>query len=65
MVALSKAWVCGRSLAGIAGSNPSGSMDVFLLVNVVCCQVDVSATDRSLVQRNPTDFGASEYNQVQ
>jgi hypothetical protein len=24
-------WVCGRSLAGIAGSNPAGSMDVCLL----------------------------------
>jgi hypothetical protein len=27
----SKAWVCGRSLHVIAGSNPSGSMDIFLL----------------------------------
>ena len=26
-----KAWVCGRSLAGIAGSNPPGGMDVCLL----------------------------------
>jgi hypothetical protein len=26
----SKAWVCGRSLAGIVGSNPAGGMDVFL-----------------------------------
>jgi len=25
-------------------------------VNVVFCQVEVSATDRSLVQRSPTDF---------
>ena len=24
----SKAWVCGRSLAGVAGSNPVGGMDV-------------------------------------
>jgi hypothetical protein len=24
VAALSKAWVCGRSLAGIAGSNPAG-----------------------------------------
>ena len=29
------------------------------VVNVVCCQVEVSATGRSLVQRNPTDCGAS------
>ena len=27
LVSRSKAWVCGRSLAGIAGSNPAGSMD--------------------------------------
>jgi hypothetical protein len=26
-----KAWVCGRSPAGIDGSNPAGGMDVFLL----------------------------------
>ena len=24
-------WVCGRSVAGIAGSNPAEDMDVFLL----------------------------------
>jgi hypothetical protein len=28
-------------------------------VCVVCCQVEVSATSRSLVQRSPTDCGAS------
>jgi len=28
MFARSKAWVCGRSLAGIAGSNSAGGMDV-------------------------------------
>jgi hypothetical protein len=39
----SKAWVCGRSLAGIVGSNPVGAMDVSL-VRVVCCQVEVSAS---------------------
>jgi len=26
------AWVCGRSLAGIVGSNPTGGMDVCLLL---------------------------------
>ena len=26
-------------------------------VNVVCCQVEVSATGRSIVQRSPTDCG--------
>ena len=29
------------------------------VVSVVCCQVEVSATDWSLVQRSPTDCGAS------
>ena len=33
VAARSKAWVCGRSLGGIVGSNPSGSMDVCC----VCC----------------------------
>jgi hypothetical protein len=27
----SQAWVCGRSLTGIVGSNPTGGMDVCLL----------------------------------
>jgi len=27
-------------------------------VSVVCCQVEVSATDWSLVRRSPTDCGA-------
>jgi hypothetical protein len=31
----SKGWVCGRSLTGITGSNPSGSVDVCLLL-VLC-----------------------------
>ena len=39
VAARSKAWVCGRSLAGIAGSNPVGGMDICLFVRVVCCQV--------------------------
>ena len=30
------------------------------LVNVVWCQVEVSVTGRSLVQRNPTDCDVSE-----
>jgi len=38
VVARCKAWACGRSRSGIAGSNPSVSMNV----SVVCCQVEVS-----------------------
>ena len=29
------------------------------VVNVVCCQVEVSVTDRSLVQRSPVECGVS------
>ena len=31
MAAWSEAWVCGRSLVGIVGSNPAGVMDICLL----------------------------------
>jgi hypothetical protein len=30
----------------------------------MCCQVEVSGTGRSLVQRSPTDCGVSECDQV-
>ena len=58
VAARSKAYVCGRPPAGIVGSNPTGGMDVCLLW-VCCCPVEVSATSWSLVQRSPTDCGAS------
>ena len=41
VAAPAKAWVCGRSLAGIAGSNPAGGMDVFH--ECLCSLVEVSA----------------------
>jgi len=40
----SRVWVCGRSLAGTAGSNPTGGIYI-CLVSFVCCQVEVSALD--------------------
>ena len=56
-----KAWVCSRSLAGNAVSNPAGGMDVSLSIfSVLFFQVEVSATDRSLVQMIPTECGVSE-----
>jgi len=58
VAARSKAWVYGRSLAGNAGLIPAGGMDMSLslsLVSVVCRQVDVCATGRSLVQGNSTE----------
>jgi len=30
-----KAWVCGRSFTGVAGSNPAGNMQCMSLVGVV------------------------------
>jgi hypothetical protein len=44
VAARSKAWVCGRSPAGIMGSNPTGGHGCLSVVSVVCCQVEVSAT---------------------
>jgi hypothetical protein len=46
------------SLAGIEGSNPARTYGCLSLVSVVCCQVEVSATGRSLVLRSPTKCGA-------
>jgi hypothetical protein len=60
VAASSRAWVCGRSLAGVAGSNPTGGDGCLSLVRVVCCQVEVSASGWSLVQRSPTECGVSE-----
>ena len=59
MAAQSTTWACGRSLPGITVSNPAGGR--LSLVNVLCCQVWVSATDWSLVQRSPSKCGVSEY----
>jgi hypothetical protein len=53
----SKAWVCSRSPAGIAGSNPA--VDVCLLWVLCVCQV--SATGWSLAQRSTTDSVVSLY----
>ena len=53
----SKAKAAVDRLLGIAGSNPTGEW--MSVVSVACCQVEVSATGRSLVQRSPTDCGVS------
>jgi hypothetical protein len=50
--ARSKAWVCDRSHAGIAGSNPARKHGYLSLVSVVCCKLQVSATGRSLHLRS-------------
>jgi len=41
MAARSQAWVYVQSLAGIAGSNPAGVIDICLVL-LLCCQVEVS-----------------------
>jgi hypothetical protein len=59
VAARSKALVCGRSLAGIAGSNPAGSM----YVSCECCVLwrRGLCNGRSIVQRSPTECAVSEY----
>jgi hypothetical protein len=42
--------------AGIVGSNPTGAW-IFVSCECLCCQVEVSATGRSLIKRSPTDCG--------
>ena len=60
MAERSKAWVYALSLAEIADSNLSDVMDFCLSVIILCVQVQISATSRSLVQRIPTECSVSE-----
>jgi hypothetical protein len=52
----SKVRDCGRWDFGFESLRQHGCLP---LVGVVCCQVEVSATGRSLVQRSPTDCDVS------
>ena len=45
VAARSKTGVCGRSPAVIVGSNPAGGHGCLSVLSVVCCQVEVGATD--------------------
>ena len=58
MDARAKAWVCGSSLTGFAGSNPASGMDV--LCCVLCVVRQRSASGWSLVQRSPIECVVSE-----
>jgi hypothetical protein len=52
----SMAWVCGRSLAGIAGSNLTGNMDM----SFVCVLSGTGLRDgQSLFRRSPAERGES------
>jgi len=55
VAARSKAWVCGRSLAGVCGLESRRRQGCPSVVNVVCFQGVVCAVGRSLVQRIPTE----------
>jgi hypothetical protein len=55
----SKMRVCSHSLAGTSGSKSRRGHGCSSVVSVVCGQVEVSATGRSLVRRSPTDCGVS------
>ena len=55
----SQSAVCGPSLVGIVGSNPPGAWMFIYCECCVCCQVEVSATRRSLVKGSSTDCDAS------
>ena len=59
MAARSRAWVCGRSPAGIVGSNSHRGHGCPSVVSVVYCEVEVPVSDLSFVQRSPTDCGVS------
>ena len=53
----SKAWICCRWLAGTVSSIPAGGHGC---LSVVCRQVEVPTSGRSLVQRSRTECGVSE-----
>jgi len=60
VTAPSKAWVCGRSLAGIVGSNPAGVMDVTL--SCECCLLSGRGLCVGLITHpgESTEYGVSE-----
>jgi len=51
--------VCGRSFAG-SGFEARQERGYLSLVSVMCCQLEVSASGRSLLQRSSTECGLSE-----
>ena len=47
-------------LVGITGSNPAEGLRYLFIVNVLCCEVEVSASGWSLVQKSLAECGVSE-----
>ena len=60
MAARSKAWVCGSSLAGIAGSSPASGRVALMSVSCECCQAEISVTCQYLYPQ--TILNVVEYN---
>jgi hypothetical protein len=54
-------WPRGLRLWSAGDCGFESQRGCMFLLSVVCCQVEVSATGWSLVQRNPTACGVSEY----
>jgi hypothetical protein len=59
LVARFKAGYVAAHMLGLRDRIPTGHGCLFL-VSVLFCQVEVSATGRSLVQRSPIECGVSE-----
>jgi hypothetical protein len=51
VAARSKAWVFGRTLAGIVGLNPAGNVDILSLVSDMCCQLEMCLRRVDLLSR--------------
>jgi len=60
VAAWSKEWVCYRSPAGIASSNPADCMDFVSYEYCMCCQEEDSVTSQTHVRRSLTECGVSE-----
>jgi hypothetical protein len=52
-----KARFCGHWVSGIATVNVAEGHGYLSVVSVTCCQVEISATGRSVVRRIPTNYG--------
>ena len=48
-------------LLGLWVRIPPEGLDICLFVSVICCQIYVSASGTTLVQRSPIECGVSEY----
>jgi hypothetical protein len=56
VAAWSKAWVCGRSLAGIVGSNPAGA---WMALSCECCVLSGRGLCDGLITRPEESYRVS------